>query len=364
VYATLAAVLLASPIAAALPRIEHDGGPFLRHPTVVTVTFAGDDPAVVARLETFGTHFVQSATWRDTAGGYCDDAGTCVGMGRAGRAVRLPHRWPAAVRDADVEAVLLRARADGALRDLAAESIVIAYLPPGVALSDAFYPRYCGGGPRAYHRLLGRGPAAVPYAVVPRCGGERDATGVASHEILEAATNPDPDRPGFRVSPDRRYGAFTAAGPEPVDVCRLVTEDTHWATDGGFAMQRGWSNSAAAAGRHPCASSADDRPYIALVPSAPAVRLAEDGATAVLELTAAADRDVGPWPVAVVDLAGHHDGTRYVEAEIDRRAVRAGETARLTLRRVRRHPDGAVVVGLRSTLDGRTHLWPLAVSMR
>src|SRR5687767_6544968 len=65
-------------IAERLPRIVHRGGPFLRRPEITTVTFAGEDRKLVARLEEFGGRIVRSAWWREVAEGYC--------LGEIGRA--------------------------------------------------------------------------------------------------------------------------------------------------------------------------------------------------------------------------------------------------------------------------------------
>jgi hypothetical protein len=351
-------------IAERLPRVVHRGGPFLRRPAVTTVTFTGDEPNVVARLEAFGQEITRTPWWRDVIDGYCAGGADCIGEGRAGRAVRLPRRLPAQIRDVDVEALLVEEASSGALAGLGPDAVVLAYLPPGVALGDAFRARYCDGGSRGFHRLARAGGEPFAFAVIPRCVDEAETTATASHEIVEAATNPDPNRPGFRLDSAPAFVAFRAYGSEPADPCGLLNLDRHRAEAGAFRVQRAWSNRAAAAGGDPCVPAVPERPYLALVPRQPVVRLASEGATASIVLDAAADRDVPPWTVSAVDLTGEQEGGRYVEARLDRERVAGGDTAILTLRVVRLHPRQGTVVGLVSRAAMHSHLWPLAVSMR
>lgn len=56
----------------------------------------------------------------------------------------------------------------------------------------------------------------------------------------------------------------------------------------GFTVQRAWSNRAAERGRNPCLPP--DRPYVALVPREPAVRLPNVGDSATLVVDTVADR--------------------------------------------------------------------------
>jgi hypothetical protein len=351
-------------IAERLPRVVYGGGPFLRRPEVTTVTFAGDDSRLVARLEGFGAGIVRSPWWREVTDGYCASAHDCIGPGPAGRAVRLRRTLPRQVRDVDVEALLEDEAATGALAGLGTDALVLAYLPPGVVLSDAFHQRYCGGGPRAFHRMARGANVSFAFAVVPRCGDERETTATASHEIVEATTNPDPNVPGFRIGLESGATAFTAHGSEPVDPCGLLNRDRHRAVDGGFRVQRAWSNRAAARGLDPCVPAVPERPYLALVPRQPVVRLASEGAAATIALDAASDRAVPPWRVSAVDLTGTREGGRYVEARLDKQRAASGDTVVLSLRVLRLHPRQRTVVGLVSYAGTYTHVWPLAVSMR
>jgi hypothetical protein len=349
-----------SPVADRLPRVAHQGGPFLRTPRIATVTFEGDAPDVVEHLEAFGAMIGRSAWWREISSGYCAGADDCIGEGKVGPSIRLRHRLPAEVRDVEIEALLEAEARTGHLTDLDGEALVLVYLPPGVFLSDA-YTRYCDGGPRAFHRMLRAGSFSFPFAVIPRCGDEGETTATASHEILEAATNPDPSAPGFRLPSE---GAFTAMGAEPVDVCTLLNLDQHRTVESGFRLQRAWSNRQAARGGDPCSPSVPGRPYAALLPRTPAVRLSTEGAAATLLLDAASDGTLSSWGVSAIDLTGQRDGESDVEARLDKAQVSHGDVVVLTLRVLRLHPHQRTIVGLLSHVGAHTHLWPIAVNLR
>ncbi len=350
-------------VASRLPRIAYRGGPFLRNPRIVTVTWKSDDPALVARLERFGETITRTAWWRTVVDAYCTRPDDCIGEGRRGAPARLDGTLPPEVSDADVEAILQRAIDAGRIA-APADALVVAYLPPGVSFHDANVPRYCAGGPRALHGRLRAVKTKPAFAIVPRCSDESELTAAASHEILEATTNPDPAARGFALDQGTASLGFAMAGVEPVDPCGLVTRDRHRTTEGGFTLQRAWSNRAAALGANPCVPAPAGAPYFVLVPREPAVRLAKEGDRATLVVEAASDRPIAPWTASVVDVTGEREGERVVDLAIDRPTVAAGETATVTITLRRVHPKHVSLVGVVSTSGGESHLWPVPIVMR
>ena len=350
-------------IARSLPRVVYRGGPYLRRPRVVTVTFKGDDPALVSRLEQFGALITRTRWWREVTGGYCAH-GECIGEGRPGTYVRLAEVLPDRVRDVDVEELLAREAKAGRLDPLDADTLLLVYLPAGVRLSDAFVPRYCGEGPRAFHRALKLGESKVAYAVLPRCSGEADLTATASHEILEAATNPDPSRRGFAFERSPSSAGFTAAGVEPVDPCGLLVSGTHLTTESGFVVQRAWSNRRASQGRDPCVPARGDQPYVALIPRQPAVRLTREGESATITLDATSDRPAPAWITTVFDLSRQQGGDLCLEVSLSKFEVTAGQTADLNITLRNRSAGRTCLALIVSTLGEHSHAWPVAVITR
>lgn len=107
-----------------------------------------------------------------------------------------------------------------------------------------------------------------------------------------------------------------------------------------------------------------DRPYVALVPREPAVRLPDVGDTATITVEAASDRPVEPWQISVVDLAEHHGHEPCIAASFSQSTVDTGDTPRLTLTLVRKDPHDLCLAGLVSTLGDSRHLWPLTIVIR
>jgi hypothetical protein len=349
-------------VAQRLPRVGYRGGRFIRNPRIVTVTFAKDDPAIVARLSTFGETITRSSWWRTVVDAYCVKGNDCIGEGTASH-VRLAEPLAPSIRDTDVDAVLEREAKANAFGVLGPDTVLLVYLPKGVALGDASVPQYCNGGPRAFHRALDLGTTKLAYAVLPRCGDEAELTATASHELLETTTNPDPSERGFAFERRSDHLGFFAAGIEAVDPCGLITMDNHWIPESGFAVQRAWSNRAASLGHDPCVPARADRPYLALVPRQATVRLAKEGDSATIALDAVSDRAVPPWAVSAFDVSGYQDHTQYVELTLDKSTIAAGQTLNLTVV-VRKASGREATVGLVSTLGVTSHMWPLAIVMR
>ena len=349
-------------IAERLPRVEYLGGPFIRRPRVVTITFAGESAGLVARLERFGEAVTRTNWWRTVSEGYCAKAGDCIGEGQPGTAVRLDETLPGDVHADELGERLIGHAKAGRFGTIDADTLLLVYLPKGVTLRDAVVPRYCEGGRRAMHRPLSIDEHAVGLALVPRCGDEATLTGTASHEILEAATNPDPARRGFAFKPKSATAAFLTAGVEPVDPCVLVLRGKNRATEHGLTMQRAWSNRAAAEGRDPCVPQVGTAPFVALVPEQPVVHLTIPGEHVKATFEAAASGEVRGWKVSVIDLTGTQDAEHYVDVALDRAYVMAGQRVTLTIVLRKRPPQGQSVVGLVSSVGQSEYLWPLAVS--
>lgn len=349
----------------ALPRTQYRGGRFLRSPRIVTVTFTKDDPKLVARLELLSTTITHSSWWHEVTDGYCTPEGECIGEGLAGSAVRLDDALAADVSDDDVEAILARAATANRLGPLDANTMLLVYLPKGVGFRDRA-GKYCEKGPRGFHRSTDvTKEKRVALAIVPRCGSEAETTGTASHEILEATTNPFPAERGFAFLGGNTMSGFTFGGVEPVDPCGVINMSTHWTTESGFVLQRAWSNRAAAAGRDPCVPTPPGAaPYALLVPREPAVRLQREGESVTIDLDATAGDGVATWAVAPFDVTGFQDRTAYVDASLDKAMVRAGDNVKLTVTLKKRAPGNKSLLGLVSTVGVHSHMWPIVMVTR
>ena len=351
-------------LAARLPRVVYRGGLFLRHPRVVTITFAGDEAQRVARLERFGDTIPRSAWWRRAIAGYCATADDCMGNGRPGASVRLTEELPGRIHGVDISALLRRKASAGQLGKLDPETVLMVYLPAGVILHDAYNEHFCNGGPRAFHRALRYDNKLNGYSVLPRCGEESVLTATASHELIELATNPDTAHRGFALDQRPASHAFAAAGVEPMDPCGLLTRDTHRTVAAGFTVQRAWSNRAAELGKDPCGTTSAKTPHVALVPRKPALLFAGIGDRATLTLDATSDRPGTKWKVAVVYLSRVPPDQRHFAMELDRATVVAGQVVTLTIELREVPPGNTATIGLVSTLGEQVRLWPLTLNVR
>lgn len=103
-----------------------------------------------------------------------DGASETSGEGRAGAHVRLEEALPDRVHAVDIAALLTRETNRGRFDPLDSETLLLVYLPAGVTLIDAFVPRYCAGGSRAFHRALRLGKTTIPYRSAAPAEGEAE----------------------------------------------------------------------------------------------------------------------------------------------------------------------------------------------
>jgi hypothetical protein len=120
---------------------------------------------------------------------------------------------------------------------------------------------------------------SVAYAVVLRCSASQLGyatdldvmTSTASHEIIEAVTDPFPSSSPAYANLDAQHGLLLAANPgtELGDMCQVDPEADFSFQDMSFLVQRFWSNAAAAAGHDPCVPAYPGETYFTGVPVLP-----------------------------------------------------------------------------------------------
>jgi hypothetical protein len=158
-------------------------------------------------------------------------------------------------------------------KDADAQTVYLIYFPSGVSVSLDGSQSCVAGGFGGYHQTVAitrpgaSAPIRVPYAIIPRCppqGSEtidQTATLTASHELIEAATDPDAKNPAYwlRSGPNILWALIN--GGETADMCSVdmgfsafgvTTTPNYDTTESGFAVQRIWSNTSAKAGHNPC----------------------------------------------------------------------------------------------------------------
>jgi hypothetical protein len=270
------------------PKVISDGGPTLRAPVIVTITWPDVDS--------------NAAGWEDEADGigattYWKQALSEYGVGPAtsgpSNHVRLAGAPPATMMDTDLVDILIAQLggsptsdagvADAASLDAAvpidagaawpaptmaggsSQTIYTFIVPPTLAIIDTrSMQSYCAEDEGGYHHSAVANGVEVAYAVVFECppigtqppSSTQDVEYILSHELAEAATDPFLSHLGYMHFDDAHFAwaAWNAFGGELADACE-PPESLGYQESAAFPhlLARVWSNNAATAGRHPCA---------------------------------------------------------------------------------------------------------------
>jgi hypothetical protein len=229
------------------PVIASNDATVIASPRIVPVITNGDPLADT--LFAFADAVPQSAWWPAVS------ASWGISALRAGPHVVAPE-MPAAMTVADIVSYVrgVIAPVDAAAPDGA--TVYLLFLAPSVLVVDAANQRNCNCAVLSgYHGPFGEGGDAV--AVVQRCSvSDIDAlTSAASHEILEAATDPSGSN-GYREP--IAHPAWTGsvwADDEVADICAGTRIHV-----GEWEYQRSFTNPAAQQGDDPCVPALEE-PY-------------------------------------------------------------------------------------------------------
>jgi hypothetical protein len=236
------------------------------------------------------------------------------------------------------------------------------YLPSDVAvtLDGATSCQKFGG----YHNTLtvttDGGTSNVAYAIVPRCDAtEKTATFAASHELIEAATDPDVGAGSIGYYMNDQVWAF--AGGEVGDLCVDFTggkQDQY--TESGFFVQRTWSNKSAKASHDPCVPIPNGEIYFNAAPALEQTTVAV-GASATIDVTAFSDAPMpADWDITAVDFNAFQTGSAYLTFAFDKTKVHNGSKGKMTLT-LASNPGQFALYAIVSRSGTSTHLWPAVV---
>jgi hypothetical protein len=355
----------------ATPTVRNLGGRILASPRVVTVTFPGDDAALVARLQLFDDTITSTAWWHAVSSEYCAAGGApCIGPGAGGGHVVMPaaaaSEYTDSIKggDSTLRALLASSVASGVLPAPDAQTLYVVYVPSATRVLLDGNASCAPASFTGYHDALvvappdGGAPVEVAYAIVARCSSTETATTLqASHEIVEAATDPSPeDAPAFQITDQ----AWTAFGPEVADVCAAADTDLG-ATESGFAVQRSWSNASAAAGHDPCVPLPAGEVYFNVAPAQGAETMALGvGESATIALYPFADDAGAAWQVSAVAANGSPLGFQLAPSTGTPGAILA-----LTVTLQSKPALGVEqLYGVVSQSATATHAWPMIVQAK
>jgi hypothetical protein len=304
------------------PQVRNGSAPqapgVLTNPQFVHIYFQGDnDPAApVAEIKAFYAGLGASAYWSPL-----QEYGVGAPLPAVG--VDLSEAAPPTIDDSTIQLWIVSEIDAGHLPQPTENTVYAINYPLGTTVTYGSQATSCQnfGG---YHSDLQAGSMLIAYAVIPRCAPPdrtelQQLTGAASHEMVEASTDPWPDYdPGYAYSDQAHvFWAEATGGTEIGDLCLNDPEAYFQFPDFAYLVQRYWSNEAADAGHDPCVP---DYPGEVFFNSAPVlndpnipfdlyglpafpvlgVNIAV-GATATIPLQLYSDAPSSSWTVQVVD---------------------------------------------------------------
>jgi hypothetical protein len=350
---------------AAMPLVTDLGGPKLTAPRIVTVSFSNDDPSLVASLDAFDDAITTTSWWSAVASEYG------VGPGGGGGHVVLPMPADSAYTDSirggdsTVRQLVQSMVASGGVPAPDDQTLYVLYFPAGTIVRLDGTSACAPPGTTGWHDVVtvapadGGAPVAAAYAVLPRCGSDLGSmTYAASHEIVEAATDPSPENAPALQMTDPAWLTF---GPEVADVC-IALETNLSATDSGYLVQRSWSNASARAGHDPCVPRPAGAVYFNMAPAQGTEELVlAVGESVTFALYAVSDGDAGPWTVQPALT----NGSCSLAVTLDKSSVRAGDRALATVALQSKPTLGATeLYGFLSQSNGATYVRPMLVQAK
>lgn len=358
------------------PQGQSNGGRVLSTPHLVSVTFAGDKLA--ASLDAFAAALPAADWWPATMAEYGIGAGVTLPP------IHLAETPPRKLDDSDI-AAWLADKLDGTHPEFATppdpDALYLLYYPANtsITLSGSTSCQAFGG----YHQSTRlHDGTRVAYAVMPRCGIGAGGTlfdgltAVASHEVVEAATDPDPSGKTAYASVDtaNRGFAILAGGAELADLCEFM-QDVNYKSAFNFMLQRSWSNASAKAGHDPCVPAPSGRAYFNAAPvltdtihlggngnGFPGMRIAPGG-SATIELALFSDEPTQPFTVsATTDRTTFAQTAQRLSFSFDRDTGVNGSRIKLTVKVDRAGPNNHEGFAIESTLGPYTNRWFVMIS--
>ena len=378
------------------PTLQNNGGPIMKNPVVVAITW-NSDPSE-ANFQSFADNLGATNYWKAAVGEY----GVGPVVSGAMNHVSITTAAPASLQDSDLQSMVTTNAGVTAGWPAPTEDTIYAFfLPPGTLLymqgggtgagNDA-----CSQGIGGYHSEIAVGSGSAEYAVVPSCTfgsgntAAQQSTMSMSHEIAESATDPlTNSNPGY-IGFDQDHFAFDwflEFSDENGDACEAYRdsffEDKETNPPFDFWVQRTWSNKQGPLGHDPCQPG--DEPYFNVA----ILNMQEVTITLPAQLTGSTTQNIQVKGVhipvgqsATVDVGFYSDGPTsgpwtltwgqgspflqtpptYLDAKIDYTTGQNGQIAHVTVTPNAMGTLKAELLWFKSTLNGVSHIMPLAVS--
>jgi hypothetical protein len=330
------------------PQVTAHTAPVFAAPQVVTITYS--DFAFRNQVEQLGD-FIVGSQWLDAVG---KEYG--VGHGTHLQKVQLAATAPATTTDANIIAFLKMQAMTNVIPAPSATNnqlVYLMYFPPMTKIDDGTGSILCQQGYSGYHASDTLNGVAFAYAVLPACGGVLDdLTSTVAHELIEVATDPV-DAYYLDVPLTDHWAGMN--GEEVADLC----QDLPNVTEGGFALQRSWSNAAALAGASPCVPIPAGEIFNDVTPSPTSTVTLAAGMSTTFTLTGWSSAPTDDWSLAssVADSADFDPMATITGGAV----MNNGTTATVTLTVPAGTPSGQVGSALIFTGLTSGNFWPVTV---
>jgi hypothetical protein len=355
-------------------------------------------------LEAFGQSVASSSWWNNERIGYCVAAGgPCVGDGPQGMSVELSTTPDTQYTDSDLGGSsslrdwLTTAVANGQLPPPSTNTIYVLYFPATTTVTLDGVASCSEEGFNGYHDWLVIQSTRVSYVVAVECTPLpppfpsvapitllQSTTLTASHEIVEASTDPVPPGTstttsgGFALGMDvNNWGWIdVTGGGEVADMCvDLFGLNQDQTSDGPFTVQRIWSLGQAASDVDPCNPIPSGDVYFNAAPEQTAFFAMGVGDSATFTVDAFSDGLMGAWTLTAQDWS--ESETSYLGFNIGGAAsstnpqvsVQNGSKVQITVTLLRdpsslptQEADGSIISFAGDpSRPSAAHFWPIAV---
>jgi hypothetical protein len=275
------------------PHIESKGGPVLPSPRLLAITFRDTGDEQRDHIHAFA-RWVVGSDWLTAVGG---DYG--VGRGQLRDGGDLDENSPGLIDDSQIQTWLQERIASGQLPEPSGHSDVFMIFYPRSTTVTHSGEVSCANF-SGYHGETVLHGAKFAYAVVNECPATDDLPSIiartlrtASHELIEAATDPFPyTAPAFRVrniaKPTTPWNLVRES--ELADLCQGSSIEVEDPVSGyTFTPQRSWSNSAADRGEDPCVPHLPGQPSFEVMASPAPIQKVHPGDHVTVQVSASAD---------------------------------------------------------------------------
>jgi hypothetical protein len=280
------------------------------------------------------------------------------------------------VDDSTIQSWLAQEIAANALPLPTADTVYVLYYPTGttitLSLNGANLTSCADFG--GYHSEAAYNQTHIVYAVIPRCGNLAAVTGAASHELIEASTDPHPfTGPAYDQVDEADFEwQLAVGGGEVADMCAQFPGVLTQFASLPYTVQRSWSNLAITMGHDPCVPALPGEVYFQSQPQVS--ELVQAGANQIrgvkipvgqtghVPLALYSDGATsGPWSVSVKDLSVINGGPTTMTFTLSSSTGNAGDVLDLAIQVVAASQNNLGTYIVASELGQQTNLWVGAV---